>query len=176
MKHLKSYRIQFSGLSIGKHAFDFDIDKKFFDCYPYSIVKDGGLSVKVVLDKQPNMMIADFVIEGTIRLACDVCLQESDRPTKIEATLLLKFMEDDVSEITDDILMLQKQDFEFSIADFLYEHINLSVPHYVRCDQQGDGKTCDQEMIEVLHKLEPKVDSAGPRDPRWEMLEKLKKN
>lgn len=123
-------------------------------------------------------MIADFVISGTLELKCDVCLREFDRPVQIEAQLLIKFMEEDVSEITDDILVLNKNDFEFSIADFLYEHINLAVPYYVKCDEELDGRGCDEEMLAVLNKLEPKEqeDTAETNDPRWQMLEKLKKN
>ena len=179
VKYLKSYRIQFSGLATGKHSFAFDIDKKFFDCYPFSIVKDGALVANVTLDKQATMMIADFLISGKLRLSCDTCLREFDRNVSIEAQLLVKFVGDDVSEITDDIIVLNRNDFEFSIADFLYEHINLAVPHYVRCDEELDGRGCDEAMLAVLNELEPKVeeDSADDTiDPRWEMLEKLKNN
>ncbi len=121
-------------------------------------------------------MIADFVISGAVGLKCDVCLREFDRPVSLETQLLLKFMEDDVSEITDDIMVLHKNDFEVSIADFLYEHINLAVPHYVRCDEEIDGRGCDEEMLAVLNDMEPKEEPEESIDPRWEMLEKLKKN
>lgn len=175
---MKSYRIQFSGLATGKHSFEFDIDKKFFDCYPYSIVKNGALVANVTLDKQPTMMIADFEISGTVELSCDVCLREFDRPVQIKAQLLLKFMEDEVSEITDDIMVLNRNEFEFSVADFLYEHINLAIPHYVRCEEAVDGRGCDEEMLAVLNKLEPSEQEKEEEthDPRWQKLEKLKKN
>jgi len=58
VKHLKQYRIPFSGLNAGKHNFEFDINKKFFDCYEHSIVKDGNLKAEVELQKQcdPEML------------------------------------------------------------------------------------------------------------------------
>lgn len=132
----------------------------------------------VTLDKQPAMMIADFEISGTVGLSCDVCLREFDRPVQIAAQLLLKFMEDEVAEITDDIMVLNRNEFEFSIADFLYEHINLAIPHYVRCDEELDGRGCDEEMLAVLNKLEPNEQEKEEEthDPRWQKLEKLKKN
>lgn len=176
MKHLKAYRIPFSGLSIGKHEFVFSVDKRFFDCYDYSIVKDGQLEVKVQLDKQANMMLADFSIDGIIKLTCDICLRAVDRKTQIEAGLIVKFDDEDLSEITDDILVLSKNDYEFSIADFIYEHINLSVPHYIKCDEQLDGEGCDQDMINVLKGLAAPDGSTEEVDPRWAMLEKLKRN
>lgn len=163
-------------MSIGKHEFVFDVDQNFFECYEYSIVKDGQLEVRVELDKQSSMMIADFVIEGKIKLACDVCLREIDRQTYIETGLIVKFDSEDLSETTDEILILDKNDYEFSIADFIYEYINLSVPHYVKCDEKLDGAGCDQEMISVLKELAAPEGSAEDVDPRWAMLEKLKRN
>ena len=175
MKHLKSYIIQFSGLSFGKHEFTFDIDKRFFDSYEYSIVKDGNLTAEVVLDRQPTMMLVDFHIKGTVQLTCDVCLKEFDGDVDIDANLIVKFTDQDLEEITDDIIVLSRNEHEFSVADLLYEHINLSIPHYVRCDEQGGDQTCDEEMIAMLQNLEPKIESEEPSDPRWEMLKKLKK-
>lgn len=178
MKHLKAYQIQFSGLSLGKHQFNFDIDKRFFDCYEYSIVKDGTLKVEAVLDKQERMMLLDLTISGTIKLTCDVCLREFDRDTHIDAQLIIKFSGDDEVEGDgdDDIVVLNRNEYEFSLADLLYEHINVDIPHYVRCDEQGSGEGCDQEMIAVLQKLEPKAGEGESQDPRWAMLGKLKMN
>lgn len=178
LKHLDTYKIQFSGLATGKHDFSYQIDKKFFDCYPYSIVKDGELDVKLVLDKTPNMMVADFEIDGHVQLTCDRCLRAFGRKSHIDAQLLIKFTDEDINEITDDIIVLNKNDYEISIADFLYEHINLAVPTFVRCEDTIDGKGCDEDMIAVLEKLEghAEEEDEGAVDPRWEMLEKLKKN
>lgn len=176
MKHLKAYRIPFSGLIIGKHEFVFDIDQNFFDCFEYSIVKDGQLEVKVELDRQANLMIANVVIDGEVRLACDVCLKDIDRQTHIESSLIVKFDNEDLSETTDEILVLDKNDYEFSIADFIYEHINLAVPHYIKCDEELDGAGCDQDMINTLEELAAPEGSTEDVDPRWAMLEKLKRN
>jgi uncharacterized protein len=174
---LDTYKIQFSGLTVGKHDFSFQIDKKFFDCYPYSIVKDGELDVKLTLDKMPTMMVADFEISGHVQLVCDRCLREFGKALNIKAQLLFKFTDEDINEITDDIVVLNKNDYEYSIASFLYEHINLAVPTFVRCEDTIDGEGCDEEMIAMLEKLEPKNEEVdGKVDPRWEMLEKLKKN
>jgi uncharacterized protein len=183
LKYLKTYRIPFSGLAIGKHEFSFDIGKEFFDCYPYSIVKDGDLKADVLLDKQSNMMIAAISINGIIRLDCDVCLREFEKQTAIDTQLIIKFSDEDLQEISDEILVLGRNEYEFSIADVLYEHINVSVPHYVRCDANSDGEGCDEEMIGKLRELSAEVSgeadsSTGEQviDPRWEKLKNLKKN
>lgn len=178
---MKTYRIAFSGLALGKHDFSFDIDKEFFDCFPYSIVKDGDLKADVVLEKQTTMLLAHIHIHGTVRLTCDVCLREFDRPTDIHTRLVIKFTDEDLDESSDEIMVLGRNDYEFSLADVFYEHINLSVPPYVRCEELAADGGCDEEMMEKLRALsvwetEATTDEEESVDPRWEKLKNLKKN
>ena len=35
MKNLKAFLIPFTGLKIGKHQFDYQIDNSFFECFEY---------------------------------------------------------------------------------------------------------------------------------------------
>ncbi|HZH55136.1 MAG TPA: DUF177 domain-containing protein [Sphingobacteriaceae bacterium] len=156
--------------------FTFEIDRKYFDCYEYSLVKDGDLTAELVLDKQPSMLLLDVGIKGTVKLACDVCLNAIDIPTDIQEHLIIKFTDEELDETSEEIIVLDKNDYEFSVADLLYEYITVSVPLFVRCEMAEEGAGCDQEMIKVLQDLEPKTDEGKAHDPRWEMLEKLKKN
>ena len=57
LKPLKQFSIPFTGLKIGKHQFEFEIDKSFFDAFEYSLVKEGHLKAAVELDKQETMLI-----------------------------------------------------------------------------------------------------------------------
>ena len=66
LKPLKQFSIPFTGLKIGKHQFDFEIDNAFFDAFEYSRVKKGSLKVDVELDKQETMLILQIHIAGTI--------------------------------------------------------------------------------------------------------------
>lgn len=178
MKYLKQYRIPFSGLKLGKHVFDFDIERAFFDCFDYSIVKDGELKVEVALLKQENMMILDFHINGEIMLNCDVCLSDFPAKTTIKEKLIVKLTEEDLGETTEEILVLPRNEYELNIADLLYEYINLAVPHYSKCSEQGENISCDEEMISTLNGLAPKQEEEKQEevDPRWEALKNLKNN
>lgn len=152
------------------------MDRKYFDCYEYSLVKDGDLTAELVLDKQPSMLLLDIRISGRIKLTCDVCLNELGVPTDIQEQLIIKFTDEELDETTDEIIVLDRNDYEFYVADLLYEYINVSVPLFVRCEMEGNGAVCDREMIQVLQNLEPKTDANQTHDPRWELLAKLKKN
>jgi len=178
VKHLKQYRIPFSGLNAGKHNFEFDINKKFFDCYEHSIVKDGNLKAEVELQKQENLLILHFDIQGEIQLTCDTCLKEFMSPISIQERILVKFTDEDWTDNTDEVLILSKSDHELDIAELLYEYINLAVPYIVKCEEQGEGIACDPEML-ALFTSEPDAEEQKEEeiiDPRWEALRNIKNN
>ena len=57
MRTPKEYIIQFVGLSVGEHLYDFHISDKFFESLDYSEIKQGDIIVKLTLLKQSSMMI-----------------------------------------------------------------------------------------------------------------------
>lgn len=176
MKFLNQYRIPFSGLKLGEHGFEFEIDSLFFNEFEYSIVKDGSLKATVLLDKQETMMIVNIHIEGTIELICDICLNQFSSPTNIEERLIVKFDEhDDLSDSTDEILVLKKNEHTLDLTDAIYEYINLSVPAYSRCEEQGLNARCDQIMVNKLRSLNEQDKSNEQVDPRWDILKHIKK-
>jgi len=175
VNYLKQYRIPFSGLSLGTHDFEFDIDKAFFDCYDYSIVKDGNLKALVNLHKQENMMVLRFGITGTVTLTCDVCLSAFPAKTNIEEKLIVKFTSDDMGESSEEIMVLAKHEHELDLAPLLYEYINVSVPHYIKCSEQGDNISCDETVLEKLNDLAPEQEEKQT-DPRWDALKNITYN
>ncbi|MFB2120613.1 DUF177 domain-containing protein [Parapedobacter sp. 2B3] len=178
MNYLKQYRIPFTGLSLGTHDFEFDIDKAFFDCYDYSIVKDGNLKANVNLLKQENMMVLQFHIAGTVMLTCDVCLSPFASKTDIQERLIVKFTDEGAAESTEEIIVLAKHEHELDIAGLLYEYINVAVPHYMKCSEQGENVTCDETVLAKLSNLAPAPGQAEEKqaDPRWDALKKIKYN
>ncbi len=176
MNYLKQYRIPFTGLSLGAHDFEFDIDKAFFDCYEYSIVKDGKLKASVELHKQENMMVLRFHIAGTIALTCDVCLSAFPAKIAVDERLIVRFTDEDLTESTEEIIVLAKHEHELDIAGLLYEYINVSTPHYTKCSEQGDNITCDETVLAHLSNLTDEQPEEREADPRWEALNKIKYN
>jgi len=178
LKPLKQFSIPFTGLKIGKHQFDFEIDNSFFEAYEYSLVKKGELKADIELDKQETMLILQFHINGTIVLECDKCLSEFNAPISIHERQIVKFAEDDLESDDLEIIMLNKRESELNVADLIYEFINVGVPYIKICEQNGDGQKCDQDMIDKLESLA--VGSQNEEveeqdvDPRWSALKKLK--
>lgn len=176
MKFLKQYSIPFTGLKNDLHEFDFEIDKRFFDEFDYSLVKDGELKVVVKLEKLEAMMILNFNIEGFLSLDCNLCLNNYPEKTIINERIIVKFDDDDdLSQTTEEILVLSKSDYELDIAPLLYEYINLAVPINSRCDNPGNEAFCDIEMVSKIERLS-NTEKESQDDPRWEILKKIKNN
>ena len=177
LKPLKQFSIPFTGLKIGKHQFDFDIDNSFFDAFEYSLVKKGNLKADIELDKQETMLILKFHITGTIVLDCDKCLSEFNAPLDIEERQIVKFAEDELESDDLEIIVLNKKESELDVSGLIYEFINVSVPYIKICEQNGDGQKCDEEMIARLESFTAGTQEQEDKqddDPRWAALKKLK--
>jgi len=177
LKSLKQYSVPHTGLKLGKHQFNFDVDKAFFEEFEYSIVKDGTVKVDLVLDKQETMLILDFSMEGQVYLTCDRCLAEY--PQHISATdrLIAKFSEDkDLEDDSEEVIVLTKNDTEINVSEFIYEMITLSLPYINLCDGPGNTSVCDEEMIAKLKELSAAEEEENKTDPRWDALKSIKNN
>lgn len=177
LKPLKQFSIPFTGLKIGKHQFDFEIDNSFFDAFEYSLVKKGNLKAEVELDKQETMLLLQFRIKGTIVLDCDKCLAEFEAPISIQERQIVKFAEDELESDDLEIIVLSKKESELDISELIYEFITVSVPYIKVCEENGNGQKCDQEMIARLESLtvgSQEEEQQQNDDPRWAALKKLK--
>ena len=176
MKALKQFSIPFTGLKLGKHNFEFEIDKSFFDEFEHSLVKDGKLKAEVELDRQETMLVLSFRIAGTIKLNCDTCLSDFDQPIELEERQIVKFVEaveeDEIEDL--EIIVLPRKETAIDVAELIYEFITVATPFINKCEQAG--KACDEQMLSTLEKLAAGNEEQEEKndDPRWEALKKLK--
>ena len=176
LKTLKEYSIPFKGLKLGKHQFDFEITDAFFNEFEYSLVKKGKLDCKVDLDKQETMLILNFKINGMVDRSCDRCLSEFPELVDVEERQIVKFGEDDEEEADDEIMVLNRNEYELDLSALIYEYINLAMPLISVCRDEGNTPFCDQEMLDKLKQLsgsEEEKQNTNP-DPRWDVLKKIK--
>ncbi len=176
MKSLKQYSIPFTGLKIGQHQFNFEVDKDFFEEFEYSLVKNGLLQVNLALEKQQTLMVLDFHIKGSIQLSCDKCL--ADFPNQIETKdrLIAKFTESEDLADSEEVVIINKNENEIDVSGFIYEMINLAVPYISICDEPGKMESCDQEMLQKIEELSIAQEKSDDNDPRWDILKNIRKN
>jgi uncharacterized protein len=176
LKPLQQYHIPFTGLKLGKHQFDFEINEAYFAEFEYSLVKNGSLKVNLELDKQETMLVLQFSISGQIFLNCDVCLSDFPSDVEVSERQIVKFSNDEnLEDDTDEIIVLKKNEHELDVSGLIYEYINLAVPYINRCGDEGNTTWCDKEMIRKLSDLSSNDKQTDSVDPRWEALKKIKK-
>jgi len=174
MNDLKEYFIPFLGLKLGKHQFDYQLDNSFFKCFNYDEFNDASIKVNIVLEKRNTILELDFKHKGTVNVPCDVSGEEFDLPIKGKFKLLVKFG-DEFNDENEELLILPHGEFQFSVAQYIYETIVLSVP--LRRVHPGIKDGSLTEVIQKLESLAPKKEKTNEQkddiDPRWENLKKL---
>ena len=173
LKSLRIYSIPFTGLKLGKHQFEFDVNDSFFDEFEYSLVKRADLKCKVELEKQETMLILSFHINGVIFANCDRCLAPYPQHVDVREQQIAKFSDEETGD-DEEIIILTKNDHEIDISGLIYEYINVALPLITVCVDEGKTPWCDREMLDSLNKLSVNNGQEEQTDPRWEVLKKIK--
>jgi uncharacterized metal-binding protein YceD (DUF177 family) len=170
---LSRYNIAFKGLGQGIHEFDYRIDRKFFEYFDGGIADDGNVAVKVKLEKENSLMMLWFIVNGTVKVQCDRCLELYDQTVKSENKVIVKFGHERFDE-GDDIVWISPTDHQINVAKLIYDFIILSIPiRQVHPDDENGNSTCNPEMIERLKKLSVPDQHDQTTDNRWDDLKKL---
>jgi uncharacterized metal-binding protein YceD (DUF177 family) len=151
MNYLSKYDVIFSGLSIGKHNVEFEIDDKFFEQFDYSEIKKGKLLANIELNRMNTSTTAKVSIKGEVVTACDRCLDDVVINVEYERMLLIKYEESaNDTDSNDEIMYLNRGDDKINFAQYLYESICINLPiQRVHCDE----KECNQDMIKILNEI-----------------------
>lgn len=169
----KDFLIPFVGLKLGKHQFDYQIDKKFFEGFEFDEYNDVNVKVELVFDKKSTMLELAFKHKGTVNVPCDLTGEEFDLPIKGKLNLIVQFG-DAFNNENDELLILPHGEFQVDVAQYIYEMIVLSVPSKRVHPGVKDG-TLKTEAIEKLNELAPKEQHKEEEnnDPRWDKLKQL---
>ena len=170
---LKEFDIPFSGLKQGRHHFDYQIDKTFFDAFEFFEFNDSEVKVTAVLDKMSTMMEMELKAEGWVNVACDLTNEPFNQGIASDLKLVIKFGET-FNDEDDEILVLPFGEHQFNIAQYIYEMLVLAVPSKRIHPGVADG-TLDSHALRKLEELSPKEvkNEKEGTDPRWDALKNL---
>ena len=177
MKQLNEFLIPFAGLKLGKHQFEYQINKAFFDSFDYDEFESSDIKVNVVLEKKSTMLELNFKHKGTVHVPCDLTNEMFDLPIKGKVRLVVQFG-DAYNDDNDELLILPHGEHQIDISQVIYEMIALSIP--LRRVHPGikDG-TLNTEALQKLNELRVEENKAEKSkedeniDPRWDELKKL---
>jgi uncharacterized metal-binding protein YceD (DUF177 family) len=176
MKTKNLYLIPFSGLKLGKHQFEYNIDNKFFENFDYEDFENSNIKVKISLEKKSTMLELVFKHSGTVNVPCDLTNELFDLPIKGKIKLVVQFGEE-FNNDNEELLILPHGEHQIDVAQYIYEAIVLSIP--IKRVHPGikDG-TLESEALEALSKLSIKEQKKEQKkeeeiDPRWDKLKQL---
>tara|TARA_R110000868_G_scaffold106764_2_gene292548 strand:+ start:563 stop:1102 length:540 start_codon:yes stop_codon:yes gene_type:complete len=175
MKALKEFIIQFVGLKIGKHHFEYKVEQTFFEHFEYEDFNDVNINVDLELEKKATLLELHFKISGWVNVNCDLTNEPYNQTIDNEFDLVVNFG-DEYNDEHIDILIVPHGTYEISIQQYIYELIILAVP-IKRIHPGVEDGTLDSEILEKLEELSPGLkenkDKEEDIDPRWNTLKKL---
>lgn len=176
MKPLKAYDIQFVGLKLGKHIYDYEINQTFFEYFEFDEFNTINVNLNIHLEKKTTLLELNFSGNGSVNLNCDVSNEPFDQLINFNFNLVVKFGQEYNNE-NDSILIIPHGSYEINIAQYIYELIVLSIPQKRIHPGVEDG-TLNSEILRKLEDLSPNADlkdesSSSDVDPRWNKLKKL---
>ena len=175
MRPFKAYDIQFIGLKLGQHIYEYDIDNTFFNIFEYDEFNSVNLKTTLKLEKKTTLLELHFLTDGDVNINCDVTNEPYNQPIQSEFNLVVKFGAEYNNE-NEDILIIPHGSYEINVAQYIYELIVLSIPQKRIHPGVEDG-TLDSDILDKLKLLSPKeqddTNSNNDTDPRWDTLKKL---
>ena len=177
------YLIPYKGLSIGDHTLEFEVGDHFFEAFEGSEIQMGNLHVTVNLNRQSSVLTLHVCIQGTVTVACDRCLEDCDLPVDYQGTLVVRFSETE-TEYDGDILWINPNEGEFSLAQYIYESIWLSLPYQKVHPIGANGKpTCNPDMLsrfkivseQEFDDIVSHTEQSAAQQAEWDKLAELKK-
>jgi uncharacterized metal-binding protein YceD (DUF177 family) len=145
------------------------VNDSFFNEFEYSPIKKGNVLVSLVQNKKDSEVFLKFEYKGSLKLQCDICLNEFDYNVAFENEIVLKRTTEPGKYTSNfEIKYISNNQSEYSIAADIYESLITAIPMKKKCP---DGK-CDKDMMALMNTYEKKKDDI---DPRWIKLLKLKK-
>ncbi len=174
MSWIDEYMIPFYGLKEGIHEYEFEASDQFFKHFDNPDVQGGNLNIDLTLKRKSSFLELGFGINGSLRVACDRCLEFFDHPVKANEELYIRLGEKE-EEISDRVVMIPRDETRINVAQYIYEFSILNIPPQRFHPVGEDGKPeCDPEMLRKIEEHSP-GEEKHVMDPRWEVLSKLMK-
>ncbi len=178
MNQNRAYEIAFVGLKPGLHEFEYRIEDKFFADFGPQDFSNCATTVKLNLDKKQGFLQLHFDVDGAIDTLCDRCGNPITVQLWDEFNLIVKLVDDPTTmnsqEEDPDFYYIDKGESHFSIASWIFEFINLSIPlqHICKLNEKGES-TCNKKVLETLNKFKTSQIEINNKNI-WKGLEQFK--
>ena len=191
MSKFELYNVVLRDISNETRVFEYDLDNEYFKKIDSPEIQKGDIKAKVTVQKKQSVYELQFILEGTVIIPCDRCLDDMVQPIHYKEKLQVKF--GDTFSEEDEIVIVPESEGAINIAWFLYEFIVLNIPmkhvhatgecnktmvtklkkHITR--QKGDEDDDDSSAVEFDDDDDFTPDEIQT-DPRWDGLQNITEN
>ena len=173
MGRFDEYNVDLKGLKAASLSLNFKLDNTFFANIEGEEFQRGTATAVVTVRKNREIFDFTFVINGTVIVPCDRCLDDLEIEVSTENTLRVRLGEEYADD--GDVVVIPQQDGDFNLAWYLYEFMVLALPMK---RVHAPGK-CNHEMTGRLKKHSAAVGDDAEEaeeqeiDPRWASLKNI---
>lgn len=161
-------KVRISGLSAGEHDFQFKVGQAFFSSFESELLENGEVGIDLLMVKKATHLELNFKLEGWVSSVCDRCLVDYQHPINSENRLFVKFG-DDFKELSDEMVMIPRENHEVDAGQWVYEFILMSIPmKKVACEILDDDSICDENVKALTAEGQTEQ-----RNPIWDALKDL---
>jgi len=164
----KDFNILFSGLSVGTHHFDFELNDTFFELFGYTDYTGLQGNARMTMLKSETVFDLDFTFKGSIQALCDIMNELFTQELENSFSIQVKFGEE-YNDENEELLVLPHSEHTLKIAQNIYELVVLSIPSKLLGPNAGNGL---EDFIEEKEETLKEAES----DPRWDQLKNLLNN
>ena len=190
MSKFELYNIVLKDINDETRIIDYDLDDAYFKKIDSPEVQKGNVKAKVTVQRKQSAYELQFLLDGSIFIPCDRCLDEMEQQIHYKEKLQVKFGDKFADE--DEIVVVPESEGAINVAWFLYEFIVLNIP-IKHVHATGE---CNKTMVSKLkrHITHQKDDDSDENsslefdddddftteeiqtDPRWDSLQNITEN
>ena len=156
---MASLTIPLNGLPAGKTVFSWHAGKEFFGRFDNADILDADLSVEAVVEKSGASIGVDCVLEGTLTVPCDRCLEDLRLPVRAEVLLRAKPGEGEPAceaEGGREVVFYSAEEGVLDLSQTVYDYALLALP-LQRVHEEG---ACNPDAVK--HLCRPSAASETP--------------
>ena len=125
MCSLETFKIDLKGLPVGETTLEYSLGDDYFEAIEGPEVRSGALHVSVAIRRQTGFFELLFHTQGTVRIPCDLCLDDMEQPIEADNRLVAKFGEADIED--DEVVMVSEDEGILDLSWLIYEFIALAI-------------------------------------------------
>jgi uncharacterized metal-binding protein YceD (DUF177 family) len=126
MSKFELYNVVLKDMNNETRVLEYELDDVYFKKIDSPEVQKGNVKAKVSVQKKLSTYELLFLLDGSITIPCDRCLDNMEQPIHYKEKLQVKFGDKFADE--DEIVVVPETEGAINVAWFLYEFIVLNIP------------------------------------------------